>query len=667
MTSKNLPVILLTGFIIAYIGLFGMLATRQHLAFETNALDLGNYDQALWNALHGRGFALTTLPTLAFNRMGLHVEPILYLIVPLYRLWPHPILLLWLQTLALGLAAWPLYILACRRTGSAWGGLAVALAYLLLPATQSVNLFDFHAVALSPPFMLAGLVFLDNAGGFWPGDGSIVNPKSQIKNYLLAGLFLALALATKEDISLHVFLLGLYVAIFRRQWRLGGAIAGLGLVWALVSFGLVIPAYRVGGEQSAYVKYFADLGDTPLEIALSPFTKPAAVWHLFFRPENIAALGMLTLPFGLLNLIGLPVFALSAPALAISLLSNNPLQQQLETWHYAAPMLPFISLAAADGIARLTTYDLRFTKEKLRLAVVLPLALVAFSLGYHYLRGYSPVARPFYWPPVTAHHRLGDELAAGIEPSAPVSVQAELAPRLTQRQQVTIWTGNFPTEADVVMVDVAHPKFINRDNAHAGLLSTMIYNDKFGLVTSRDGYLILRRGAERLPTQVGFQTFLFGDKSLCDAPELARFGDFASLVGAETHLHREDEPQMTLYFCVRRQTEQDYFIRLYLLAEDGTPEGATIFQQPALVWWPTHLWQPGDVIKVRFNTLPWWTADGNHPRFGYAVGISRDSGDPQADPWNLDLRLPVTAGEALPGNLVHVQDFYRLAGMAYQN
>lgn len=665
MTKHHLPQILLIFCIIAYIIVFGALATRQHLAFETNALDLGNYDQALWNAIHGRGFALTTLPTLALNRMGLHVEPILYLVLPLYRLWPSPILLLWLQTLALGLAAWPLYILARRRIGLVWGGPAVAVAYLLLPATEAVNLFDFHAVALSPLFMLAGLVFLDNAGGFWPGNGSIVNPKSKIQNYLLAGLFLLLALSTKEDISLHVFLLGLYVAIFRKKWRLGGVIAALGLAWALVSFGLVIPAYRTGGEQSAYVKYFADLGDTPLEIALSPFTKPAAVWNLFFRPENIAALGMLTLPFGLLNLIGLPVFALSAPALAISLLSNNPLQQQLETWHYAAPMLPFVSLAAADGVARIMNYELRITNGKLRTALVLPVVLLVCSLGYHYLRGYSPAAKPFYWPPVTAHHRLGDELAAGIEPSAPVSVQAELAPRLTQRQQVTIWTGNFPTEADVVMVDVSHPKFINRDNAHTDLLSTMVYNKKFGIVASRDGYLILRRGAERLPTQVGFQTFLFGDKALCNAPELARFGDFASLVKMETHLHREDEPQMTLYFCVRNQPEADYFIRLYLLAEDGTPEGATIFQQPALVWWPTHLWQPGDVIKVRFNTLPWWTADGKHPRFSYALGISQDSGDPQADPWNFNLRLPVTAGESLPGNLVYLQGFYRLAGMAY--
>ena len=170
------PAITVVGLMVLYIATFGLLAARRHLAYETSAFDLGNYDQALWNAAHGRGLALTTLPSLTLNRLGLHVEPILFLFVPLYWLWPNPLGLLWLQTLALGLAAWPLFLLARGRLGSEWPAVAIVLAYLLLPATQSVNLFDFHAVALSPLFMLTAIYFLDralagsgNRAGFWLG------------------------------------------------------------------------------------------------------------------------------------------------------------------------------------------------------------------------------------------------------------------------------------------------------------------------------------------------------------------------------------------------------------------------------------------------------------------------------------------------------------------
>ena len=81
--------------------------------------------------------------------------------------------------------------------------------------------------------------------------------------------------------------------------------------------------------------------------------------------------------------------------------------------------------------------------------------------------------------------------------------------------------------------------------------------------------------------------------------------------GSETHTYREREPEVTLYFHVLALPPQDYFIHLYLLDETDQPVGATDVQQPVLTWWPINMWQPGDVIKIRFNTLTWWTGDGN--------------------------------------------------------
>lgn len=642
--------------IIGYVALFGWLAFRQHAAFETGALDLGNYDQAMWNAAHGRGLELTTLPQYSLNRMGLHVEPILFLLVPLYWLWSSPLVLLAVQTLALALAAHPLFLLAHRRLQNRWAALAIALAYLLLPATQAVNLFDFHAVSLSPLFMLWGLYFLD----FFP-DPKTQSTKYEIRKITIGIIFLLLAMSTKEDISLHVFMVGLYFALIRRQWKLGGGIVTLGLAWAFVAFGVVIPAFRVGGGQSAYVGFFPALGNSPLEIALSPITHPRLVLEILFRPENLQALGMLTLPFALLNLIGMPVFLLTAPSLAITLLSNNPLQQQLETWHYAAPMLPFIALAAADGMARITHHVSRITKNSI---YIIALVLLLFSLGYHYLRGYSPLSKPFHLPIVTEHQRLGDEIAASIPASAAVVAQAELVPHLSQRRQVEIWQGDFPADADYIFVDMAHQKFVNRENAQVNFLSDLIYNKAWGFADARDGYLLLKKNETRLIPD-DFYSFALADARRNTAPELARFGDTLALVGAETQLNRTAEPQMTLYFRILKQPAEDYFPRLYLLDAAGNAIGATIVQQPVPVWVPAHVWEKDSIIKIRFNTLPWWTGDGKHAQFSYALGVSRVGDDPTADAWNLSLRLPAQGENLLPDNLIFLQSFYRLAGMVY--
>ena len=659
-TSRSIYLLIFA--IALYIAVFGWLATTRHLAYESGALDLGNYDQAMWNAAHGRGLALTTVPQLSLNRMGLHVEPILFLLIPLYWLFSTPLTLIWVQTVALGLAALPLFLISRRWLGSEWAALAIAAAYLLLPATESVNMFDFHAVALSPFFMLWALYFLDSAVGLSSVGYHVSRITPNRRHVIPAILFLLLAMSTKEDISLHVLMLGAYIMLIRRKWKLGGGVAMLGLVWAVVAFGVVIPAFRTGGGQSAYVGFFPTLGNSPLEIALSPVTRPAEVWRLFTRPQSLRALAMLTVPVAFLNVAGLPVFAIAAPSLAITLLSNNPLQQQLESWHYAAPMLPFVLLATADGLKRMQ--NIKFKGQKS--FYLLPFALlIAMSLGYHFLRGYSPAAKPFHLPQVTAHQRAGDALAAKIPPDAAVVAQAELEPHISQRRQISIWQGDFPADADFFWLDVAHPKFVNRDNAQAQTLGALVLDESLGIAAANDGYLLLRRGAGReLPPE--FYNFLYAEGARWQsAPEMARFGDELSLVGVETHTNREAEPQVTLYFRVLRQPAEDYFLRLYLLSDNDVPQGATIFPQPALVWLPTSKWETGRVLRVRFNTLPWWTGDGMHRRFGYAVAVARDGGNPQADPWDESLRLPAVGARVLPGNLVPVQKFYRLAGMVY--
>ncbi len=691
--KPKMPYVLLFGLIAAYAVGFGLLAVRAYPAHETaGAYDLGNHLQALWYAARGHSLELTLVPEFGPTRFAMHVEPSLFLFAPIFWL---PVdaakVLLWLQAIVMALAGLPLYGLARRRLANDWAPLLLVAALFLLPAYESITLFEFHAVALAPTFLLVALFFLDRAllteedrRGIWagvhdlPGDGAASVGRAITTKWLLAALFFLLALGTKEDISLVLVMLGMYLVLSRRR-RVGAVIGIAGLAWFLVATYVVIPGSRPDSSQSAYLGFFSQLGDTPLEILLSPFRSPLKVIALVLSPETVRGLGMLILPLALVPLLGWRLLLLDAPVLAIPLLSANPMMHQLETYHYAAPAITFLMLATVDGVGRSAAGVTRLwqtfrtgrpgQERKAAWAngmLAVSLVVVSASLVYQHFRGYSPLALAYHWPQVTAHERLGDRLAASIPAQAPVLAQAELVPLVAERPWVRIWNGPFDKEAEYVFLDVSHPLFPNRNGAQERLVADMAFDASVGLVASNDGYLLLKRDAPRVPITPEFFTFLFVEPPEESQQVNADFGDALRLTALTTAAptnDREEEPLVTLYWQALAELDADYFIAIFLLDENQVPVGATLFQQPATVWWPTSRWLPGQNIKMLVNTFPWWTGDRSN--FGYGVAVVR--GD---DPWDITARLPVTSSgdedtAVDDGTLLPLVKFHRIAGIPY--
>mgnify|MGYP005842074301 CR=1 FL=1 len=669
---------------------FGALAARAYPAHETSAFDLGNYTQALWNAAHGRGLQFTLAPEFGTTRWAVHVEPFLLLLVPVFRwITDDPRCLLWLQAVVIALGGWPLYGLARRRLGSDWAAVGLVLIYFLLPALEAVTLHEFHPVGLAPTWLLAAWYCLDRAWvaagdeqGIWPGAHRPATPPPRRLGTphpaaWLSALFFLLALSTKEDISLHVALSGLYLMALRRRWRAGLALTLAGAAWFYVATWLVLPANRPDGSHSAYLGFFSQLGDTPLEILLSPVRAPDKVWAMLSAPDTWRGVAMLTLPLAGVSLAGWPFLLLALPTLAIALFSSNPLMHQLETYHYAAPALAGVMLAGVEGVGRLAsmvTHRLaaRQAAGRSRLLHANPaLGLVVIVLGasliYHHYRGYSPLARAFRWPQVTAHHQLGDALLASIPPEAPVVTQAELAPQLARRPWLRIWQGPFDPNADYFFLDVTHPAFVNRKGAQEGLLSDMAQDPTVGLVAGEDGYLLLKKGAPRQAVRPEFFTFVYAEAPSAARPVAATFGQALHLVAFETErpsADREGEPLLTLYWQVAAALPEDYLISVFLLDAAGQPVGATLLQQPLTVWWPTSRWEVGRTVRLLANTFPWWT--GDRSEFSYGVAVVRGR-----DPWQWAARLPVTRRDSGPavldgGTLLPLVTFRRIANIAYE-
>jgi uncharacterized membrane protein len=272
--------------IAAYIVFFSLLTIEKHNAFQTTAFDLGNVDQAVWNTRHGRPLAMTNIEGLT-NRLGTHVEPVLLPISLLYFLWSEPRALLLLQTIVIALGAWPLFLITqyamrdrAPRTRDLFSILLV-LTYLLFPALQSANAFDFHAVSLAPTFFLLAFYALE------------------VERWGLYALFCILTMSCKEDMPLLVLMLGLFALLVRRRWLVGAVTIVVAAVWFLLAVGVVMPYYDPEGVAPLANRY-AYLGDSPPEIVLTLFTRPGLVLQHLLTPQNLAYIRDLLLPVAFL-------------------------------------------------------------------------------------------------------------------------------------------------------------------------------------------------------------------------------------------------------------------------------------------------------------------------------------------------------------------------------
>src|SRR3989338_11707587 len=79
-----------------YIVIFGVVTSLRHYNFQTQAWDLGIFDQVVWNISRGNGMS-TTLEFVQ-NHFAVHMSPILFLLAPGYLVFPSPYFLLILQT-----------------------------------------------------------------------------------------------------------------------------------------------------------------------------------------------------------------------------------------------------------------------------------------------------------------------------------------------------------------------------------------------------------------------------------------------------------------------------------------------------------------------------------------------------------------------------------------
>ncbi|HEU5344844.1 MAG TPA: DUF2079 domain-containing protein [Ktedonobacterales bacterium] len=479
-----------------------------HDAYLTHAEDMATMTQALWTTTHGAFLHQTVCNIIGdtnclgdVSRFAIHFEPIMLPLALLYALIPSAKLLQFVQVVVVAAGALPAYWLASRRLRHPLAGVAFALLYLLYPPLQSAVTYDFHAVTLSAAFLMFALYFM------------------MTRNDLGLVIACLLALATKEEIPIDVFMIGLSVALLQRRWKTGGGLVALSLVWLVGALLIMRAASPLGYSPTA--GRYAALGSSPTQVALTLLTRPLMVVRTYvLSHDGVFYLRTLLSPLGYLPALSPWALLISGPALAINLLSNDP-SMRAGIYQYNAEIAPVMVFAAIDAVAWLSAAAgwlarrapdvarrARGLSERLRSQirrvaawpwariVMAALTLFAFAFGAYEqrLHGDLPIAEGFTWPTVDAHTALANRFVAMVPPDASVSGQSDLLPHLSNRRYVYLFPYQM-LQADYVLLDVTGNIYPQTDRAaYASQVLGLLANPDEHVIAAQDGYLLFKRG-----------------------------------------------------------------------------------------------------------------------------------------------------------------------------
>lgn len=223
-----------------YAAFFSYFTIRNHYRLGTASLDMGLENNLVWNAMRWTPplFKSSPLGGPDTSHGGFHQTYLSYLLALPYRLAPGPPILLAMQSIMMGGAAIPLYLL-CRRTLGPWTSCLVSVMFLLYPPLHGANLYDFHYLPLATFFLWLTLWLL------------------QSRRYVWGAVAVVLTLAVREDVSALLAVVGA-ILLFTGERPLAGLLCGVTGAVYFVCVKLIIMPRFLGGTES-FIHQYAEL------------------------------------------------------------------------------------------------------------------------------------------------------------------------------------------------------------------------------------------------------------------------------------------------------------------------------------------------------------------------------------------------------------------------
>lgn len=461
---------------------FSAFTILNHLRMQTAALDLGVFDNIMWQLTRGHYFRSTpAYGGLNGCHIARHANFVAYLFVPFYALLQRAETLLAMQASLLVAAAVPLYLVARRRLGSDWLGLGIAAAYLVYAPMHSPMFYDFHFLTTAPFFVGWAIYFFD---------------KRSTKGLAVAGI---VALLVREDVGAGLCLLSLFFLLQGEEPSLSTRCGVVAAVYFVLMKFVIMPLHAVPGDMS-----FADVyeglypaGEFGFGSALRTlYVNPVFTAGSFLRQDKIEFLLQVMVPVLFLPFrhkrAWLPLVASLMFTIFATLRPFSEIHFQYVThWNsYVFFMTTFV-LADWRSAGRLPGGRLALSVA----TVVIVGVLCSYQDGALFQHntfqgGFRHVE--FTWSPADAAQRQDFRfLADQIPPSASVAATETEVPQLSNRARCyTMRIGVEGSDFVLVRLDEVRGEGGSRRN-FLDALRTRAY----GFVAARGAFALWQKGA----------------------------------------------------------------------------------------------------------------------------------------------------------------------------
>ncbi|MFA5339543.1 MAG: DUF2079 domain-containing protein [Candidatus Omnitrophota bacterium] len=569
--------------IISYIALFFVICLIKYLYFGYFDFDLAIYNQSMWNTLHGRFLDSSIARGIIFTD---HFSPILIIYLVFYAIIPHAMTLLLLQSALLGAGAWPVYLIAKEKIGKI-PGVIIAFAYLVYPALNHANLFEFHPEAALAPIILFMFYCL-------------------IKDRFVPFVFLSiLALSCKEDAALAVIMFGIYAMFARKskRWILWPIISSL--VWSVATIQFILPYFN----KDAYIftSFYAYLGNNPVEIAFNIVRHPIAVLKIAAMPYKIDYLRFLFSPVSFLPLFSPAVLFLSLPTFARNLLADYLPACNIYN-QYNLAIIPVIFLSSVYGIRRLLALGLI---KKMRF--VFAAIFVVVSLYFAYCIGpwleLSNNLPSYVRDPLAP---VMNDMIRSIPSDAGVVATFRFLPKLSGREQLQsfhhLYMGHYkiinkkytlPPGVEYALIDFEDTLTAQFKNPESGRnFRSFLEEGHWGVVGLVENTALLKKGSSgdlKL-----YEELKEASPSYTAAVEINREIALTGYDLSEESLLSKKCLSLSLYWKSLKAPTASYGAVIWVEDPGGQMIRQFVFS-PAYNIYPTEEWPAGRIIKTNYR------------------------------------------------------------------
>lgn len=476
------PAIILAIMIVTWLVVFFVLDVLKDQYMHVTTLNSAIFTEGMLDVTDSRGFMYSSVAlSEGTSIMGIHINAIFLLILPLFRLFPDYRWLMFTSDVALVLASLPVYLLARRHFSTAISLLFSAMFLFHPIMTAQPGRSDFSELRFFPVLFLTAFYFFETKR-FWRFTGAAL-----------------LLMTIREDMSLFVAFFGIY-ALMRRyplKWIIAPLTVGLG--WFLFCVSVLLPYLSPTGNAIRSTVRYTGLGATGSEIAKT----------LLFRPWKVAQVAMSTpshvgAVYGLLISLGLGLPLLSGTfVLALPAVAELLFQQTTNLINFmAVTSLTTLFVAFMYGLSRLDRICVRRWQLKAgATSAILGVFLFFLALApfhtwfnpdlYRPRYNYEAAREAFSMIPNDARVRLPEFMLAYAKPT-------QILSGFHQATYQEDLTGGFTVKDDYLIVDRRIPARTGDDRYYHGLEDVTKYllqSPDFRKVYERDDVeLFVRKG-----------------------------------------------------------------------------------------------------------------------------------------------------------------------------